>query len=188
MIDVNGFTEKSLWGSKASQEIRFKTLTLLFAESRNFSVLDLGCGLCDFYNYLINAGYSDFEYTGLEINERFYNEVRNKKLPVDIIHGSIESLSENKNFDYVVASGIYNLGNSADESEKFFLDQFKTLYPRIRKGFAVNFLSAFSKNKDKVSTYHEPLRLLSLCMSEFSEKVVLYHNYLPHDFTILVYK
>lgn len=186
MFLKNGYTEKALWGSKESQHKRFSVLLKLFKSKTNFSILDLGCGLADFDSYLKTNNFSNYSYLGLEINHKFVDEV--KKRGVDVLLGSVADLPNDKTWDYVIASGIYNLGENQEIVQRFFLQQFSYLYSRINIGFAVNFLSSYSEKKDNVSIYHNPDILLSKCMSNFSKNIVLDHSYMPHDFTVFVLK
>ena len=188
MIEDNGFTEKSLWGSSRSQQLRFFILSKLFRSKKDFSILDVGCGLCDFYVFLQQHGFENIRYTGLEINPLFVKEVSLRHPSLHIIEGSVDDLPVATRWDYVIASGIYNLGTSVESTEDFFIQQFEKLFPNIEIGFAVNFLSAFSTNKDDVSMYHQPSVILEKCMQHFSPHVQLHQDYLPHDFTVLVYK
>lgn len=188
MIEKNGYTEKSLWGSKESQQLRFKVMAELFVSKENFSVLDLGCGLCDFNEYLLKNGFENFEYTGVEINPLFIEQAKSRNPDINIVFGSVDDLPVDKHWDYVVASGIYNLGSSLEETDDFFISQFSKLYPNIQVGFAVNFLSMYSLNQDHVSIYHNPSIIIDKCTSNFSRYFKLFHDYLPHDFTVFVYK
>jgi SAM-dependent methyltransferase len=189
MLNLHGFNTKALWGSKESQNIRFLKLTELFKSTSNFSVLDIGCGLCDFYFFLIQNGYTNIHYTGLEINDKFYKNVKEKNPELNIILGSIENIElSEKKWDYVVASGIYNLGSSEVENQNEFISNFKEIYNQIRIGFAVNFLSQYSNKKDKLSIYHHPDRLIERCKENFGSFIKFDHTYLPHDFTIFIYK
>lgn len=185
----HGYTAKALWGSEASQRARFSALVRLIHEPAAFSVVDLGCGLCDFYGYLIESGKRDFEYCGADINPKFIAESRRRFPSLALVQGSVDKVVERgQPYDYVVGSGIYNLGKAPREAESLFVRQFRRLFPLIRRGFAVNFLSTYSEHPDGVSMYHDPSALFRLCMRRFSRNVVLDHTYLPHDFTVLVYK
>lgn len=186
-INQFGFTEKALWGSKASQYKRFEIFEKLFLNENKFNLLDIGCGLCDFYKFLTDRKFY-VDYTGLEINESFCKESKFRYPDINIVMGDCKSIPSNIQWDYVVASGIYNLGKSVEEAEEAFLSDFSILYPNIQIGFAVNFLSSNSENKDNISIYHNPGRILTLIQSNISKNVVLFHHYLPNDFTILVYK
>jgi SAM-dependent methyltransferase len=188
MINEYGLTEKALWGSKKSQYVRFNKLLDLFLTKASFSVLDIGCGLCDFYEYIQQKGFSNFNYTGIEINKVFYLEAKKRYPSLDIRNGSFNQLKKTENWDYVIASGIFNLGDSQSETMELFFNQFGNIYSQIKIGFGVNFLSAYHEKQDNISVYHCPTTLFLRCMQEFSKHVVLDHSYLPNDFTILVYK
>lgn len=187
-IDKHGFTPKALWGSKESQILRFKKLSELFLIKNKISILDVGCGMCDFYAYLQKNGYKEIKYTGLEINPQFCQISRNRFPNLDIRLGSLDIIKDNEKWDYVVASGIYNLGISSKLVSEVFINEFKSIYNQINVGFAVNFLSKFSDNPDEISIYHEPLFILDLIFKNFSKYVKFDQTYLPNDFTIFVYK
>jgi SAM-dependent methyltransferase len=188
MISKFGFTAQSLWGSKDSQTIRFNRLSNLIIDKSNFSVLDVGCGLCDFYNYLHDNNYSNFKYTGLEINDQFWIKAKEKYPNLDIRLGSLEEIKDNEKWDYAIASGIYNLAIDENEVLNTYLNDFKSLYDRLNIGFAVNFLSSFSDNKDSKSIYSNPYSIYKNTIEVFSKYIILDQTYLPNDFTILVYK
>ncbi|TXB67270.1 hypothetical protein FRY74_03535 [Vicingus serpentipes] len=190
MIAKNGFTPKALWGSKQSQEKRFEALSKLFLNKEGFTVLDLGCGLCHFNDYLIKNGFSSINYIGADINKNFIDEVRKTKKGIQLINGGVKQILKELecSVDYIVASGIYNLGNNTNETQKTFVEDFTSLYSIINIGFGVNFLSSESNNKDEISVYHEPTDLFKICNSFFTKRIVLSHDYLPHDFTILAFK
>jgi SAM-dependent methyltransferase len=184
----HGLTVRALWGSEASQRARFRAFLPLFGSRQGWSVLDLGSGLADFYPFLAESGFSEIEYCGTDIDPDFVAEARRRHPEATFVTGSVdEVLATDRSFDYVVASGIYNLAGSAREAERHFLRQFLALAPRIRVGFAVNFLSRHSQKPDGVSAYHDPLAVLGLCLRRFGPRVRLDHTYLPHDFTIAVY-
>jgi SAM-dependent methyltransferase len=188
MINKYGFTAKSLWGSRESQYVRFNKLREILLTENNYSVMDLGCGLCDFYEFLNSKGALNLRYTGFEINEKFYNAAKTRFPELDIRNGSLELLKTQENFDYVIASGIYNLGSSSEDLIELFVSQFKALYDKINIGFAVNFLSIHSEQPDSTSIYHDPINVFKKCLTNFSKYVQIDQTYLPNDFTVFVYK
>lgn len=191
MADQNGFTEKALWGSKQSQEKRFGALSNIFLTREKFTVIDYGCGLCHFYDYLSAQGFTDFNYIGIDINERFVTESQKKHSHLQIEAGGkakAMELLQTGTVDYLISSGIYNLGNSIDEVEQIFMDDYADFFNLVKTGIGSNFLSDFSTNKDTESIYHNPHSLLEKCTQTISKNILYFHNYLPHDFTILMYK
>ena len=90
--------------------------------------------------------------------------------------------------DYIISSGIYNLGENELQVQSIFINDYGHFYNSIKIGCAANFLSSFSEKKDNTSIYHNPFSVLEKCQKKISKNVVYIHNYLPHDFTILMYK
>jgi len=188
-IEQHGHNVNALWGSEQSQQKRFMAFKNLFLSNQDFSVLDLGCGMAHFYDFLIKNGFKNIKYIGVDINEKLLNGCIQDYPEHIFIKGSVEDVIEQDiRFDYLVASGLYNLGNSEDEVRAFFLEQFSTLYENINIGFAVNFLSVNSPSPSEDSVYHHPETMMNACMEKFGNNICLMHNYLPHDFTIYQYK
>jgi hypothetical protein len=189
LIELYGFNNQSLAHSLTSQHKRFEVITRLFKYDNVFSLIDLGAGLCDLYPYLINMDFSFTDYTAVDINPKFIKKASELYPEINFINGSVnEIIKTGKQYDYVVASGIYNLGHDVNSNTEFILQQFNTLYPLIRKGFAVNFLSSWAVKKNPQSVYYNPTVMLNHFKKNFGSKIIFYHNYLPHDFTLIVYK
>ena len=190
MANQNGFTEKALWGSKESQEKRFHILSKLFLTKDNFSVIDYGCGLGHFYAFLLKNGFTNIKYIGIDINNKFIDEAQKKHPNLRFELGGREKVEEilMTPVDYLISSGIYNLGSNVDEVEDVFLNDYSSFLNSIKIGLGSNFLSSLSNNKDQQSIYHNPFKLMEKCTKTISKNILYFHNYLPHDFTILIYK
>jgi SAM-dependent methyltransferase len=188
-IDLYGFNKRALAISQHSQQKRFEVAARLFKYDNVFSIIDLGAGLCDFYPHLANLGFQFTDYTAVDINTRFLEKAAELYPEINFIEGSVHEVMETgKDFDYLVASGIYNLGYDLPSNIDFVLDQLRTLFPKINKGIAVNFLSSWAVKKTPISIYYDPVMMLNLFKKNFGSKIILYHNYLPHDFTLIVFK
>jgi len=184
----HGYSAKALWGSERSQKKRFQIfLNYIIDKSSKIKVLDIGSGLGDFYTYLIDLGF-DVDYTGLEINESFHKFCQEKFPKANFILGNVDKLkSYDLEFDYVFASGIYNLGNKKN-AQKAFVNDFQQLFKKINIAACVNFLSSNSINQDEVSVYHSSSEIISLVEENFTKNYILDHNYLPNDFTLIFHK
>lgn len=188
-IKLYGYGNAAIANSLQSQSKRFEVAMQLFKYDNYFSLLDLGTGLCDFYPYMVNLGFVFTDYTGADINPQFINKAKSIYPEVNFINGSVnEVIATGKRFDYVVASGVYNLGYDIESNVSFILKQFNTLYPHVAKGFSVNFLSSWARKKNPLSIYYDPIKMLQLFRGNFGCRISLYHNYLPHDFTIMIQK
>jgi hypothetical protein len=188
-IALYGYGNEAIANSINSQTKRFEVATQLFKYDNYFSLLDLGAGLCDLYPYLTNLGFEFTDYTAADINPQFIKQASVVYTDINFIKGSVnEIIKTGKNFDYVVASGIYNLGYDRESNISFILKQFSTLFPYINKGLTVNFLSDWSRKQNPLSIYYDPITMLHLFRENFGCNITFYHNYLPHDFTIMIQK
>ena len=128
-----------LWASRRTQELRFDALVKL-ADPREMSVLDLGCGRADFYDFLVKRNVKPRRYVGIE-GVRELAEAAEKKNPPDarVIHADFvrEPRRMHVNADIIYCSGALN----TIEADEF--------YATLRHAFAAagstlvfNFLSS----------------------------------------------
>ena len=174
------------WGSLDSQKERFRILTEVGDLSKH-SVLDVGCGLGGYFDYVRNI-YPDILYTGTDINANMIEGAKQRHPGIEFVCTDITTgLSEisQRRFDYVFLSGALNL--SADKHEIAIKNITETMFSLANKGVAINFLSIFSDYLSPGEYYCNPEVILKLAFS-ITKKVVLRHDYMPHDFTIYLYK
>ena len=58
---------------------------------------------------------------------------------------------------------------------------------RARRGAALNMLSTWSPVQEPAQYYADPAVVLDFC-GTLTSRVVLRHDYLPHDFTVYLYR
>ncbi|MDQ0273387.1 class I SAM-dependent methyltransferase [Cytobacillus purgationiresistens] len=192
--DLEGITDTYQdvqWGSKASQNIRFEYLYKLFNEntSDRVSILDVGCGLGHFYKFLIENNKPDVLYTGLDIHSTFIEFLRTKYPNNNFINKSLFELEVDNKFDYLVASGIFNIGNIDINMDQYLKSSIEKMFNLCDKGIAFNLLSHFTPKHyiGAIETYFNPTDVLDFCFN-FTNKINLYHSYRLNDFTIIMYK
>lgn len=168
--------EKVGWGSKESQILRFQIISEISEDFMGAKILDYGCGLGGLLKFLEENKFAGI-YTGYDVLQDMVDNARALNP-----NGSFDNKLPQENFDYVVASGVFAF-SSRDSSVEII----RLLYEKANKGVAVNFLSAHSTNKEEDEFYCKPGEFLDLCMT-FCGKIVLRHDYLPHDFTVYLYK
>ncbi len=201
-----GDSPMTFWGSKESQEKRFEALVKLFNRKSNFTVIDIGCGTGGFLDYLVYKGYGDFRYFGFDINQK-YIDIANEKFGKVLIWinspdsknktghsfgcGGFEDvkkiISEIRDVDYAVASGIYCFGSYQTSIRNNYFYDFNEIFPLLNEGYACNFLSQYSDTRNPDVIYHDPQEIFKIAMCH-SKKVSLHHDYLPNDFTVIVRK
>ena len=178
--------ERVGWGSADSQEKRFSVLTEI-GDLDNDTILDVGCGLGAYFDYIHNA-YPNLSYTGVDINLNMIQEAQQKHSDIEFIHTDITSDSHalnDRKFDYVFLSGALNL--STDKHHDTIENIMKEMFALANKGVAANFLSLFSDYLTPGEYYCNPENILQTAFS-ITKKITLRHDYMPHDFTIYLYK
>ena len=61
------------------------------------------------------------------------------------------------------------------------------MYAICRKGIAFNIMSTKADFIEESEYYADPGIMLTFCLT-LSKNVVLKHDYMPHDFTVYIYK
>lgn len=177
------------WPDLNQQLKRFAELSRLFDTSVPFDVLDFGCGYGALLDYLEGAA-DNANYWGFDISEALLKAGRDThpgaedRFLSELSHGAI--------YDYVVASGIFNLKleaslNAWEEIVHETIDKFNALSMR---GFAFNMLSSYREPHRKRPRlyYGDPLHFFDLCFRKYSPNISLTHDYDLWDFTIIVRK
>jgi hypothetical protein len=85
--------------------------------------------------------------------------------------------------DYVMSSGIFHLGDQA-----FMHRIIAAMYLASVKGVAFNSLSSWDDYHTQDEFFcADPLETLEFCRT-LTAQILMRHDYLPHDFTIFLFK
>lgn len=174
------------WHDQFSQEIRFSALTLA-GDLDNKKILDVGCGLGDFYGYLQQQKIP-VTYTGIDFTEPLIDSAKKKYPDGTFICDDFFSHNFDRTFDYVMASGTFNV--LVLEPETYIKQAISRMFNLANHAVALNLLSSYAPEDKKNLThfnYRDPAALLTLALS-LTPYVSLQHHYLPHDFTLILYK
>lgn len=170
------------WVSRASQEQRFAVLADV-GDLHGATVLDVGCGVADFYAYLQRRSVAPSRYAGMDFTPAMLQTARRRFPQIPFHQGDILDLREPpETADYVVASGLFSHMNDA-----LLRRALPTLFDLCRRGLAFNILSAWTPG-EKADLFHaDPAQTLLWCRT-LTPWSVLRHDYQPHDFTIYLYR
>jgi|1048.fasta_scaffold21606_2 SAM-dependent methyltransferase len=171
------------WGGEEQQRLRFEVLASAWP-TLDCSVLDVGCGRGDFYDFLKSRGFRG-EYLGVDITEEMVS-LSQKRFPepsFEIRDLLVAPLP--RQFDFVVASGIFYIHqeNHLDYSRGLI----RALFNHADKALAFNMLSALTKNQESHESYFIPSEVVSFCQT-LTPYVSLRHEYKQNDFTVYMYK
>jgi len=187
----HGVTPRGVdWNGAASQILRFEQLCKVIGESRGCSLNDVGCGYGALLEFLRARGLHG-AYLGVDVSEEMIGAAR--KLHAGVPNARFfAGAVPDELADYGVASGIFNVRLSHEDSE--WLDYIESMLEVLdrtsRLGFAFNCLTSYS-DRDKMRDdlyYADPRRLFDLCKRRYSRDVALLHDYGLYEFTLLVRK
>ena len=190
-LEEHGTTARGVdWNGDAAQTLRFDELLRIVDVAGRFSINDLGCGYGALLNHLDARGL-EVDYTGIDVSAEMARAGARRfgdRADADFICAA----RPNREADYSVASGIFNvrLERSDAEWRGYIEATLDLLHAASRRGFSFNCLTSYSdawKMRDELY-YADPCALFDLCKRRYSKSVALLHDYGLYDFTILVRK
>lgn len=181
-----GYSEKSLdYRTKTSQKTRFDMITKI-GITDNCSILDVGCGFGDYFNYLQECGIKNVKYSGIDLTESIVNIAKKENPLANVVQDNVLDLEESEKFDYVVSLGFNSVKTGHNwETLIRVLDK---MWKLCNIGIAYNAVSTFASEQDEQIYFVSPTRVMEHVMNNLTYKVVFRHDYMPHDFIIYAYK
>jgi SAM-dependent methyltransferase len=168
------------WGSSLGQQLRFQVL-LEVGRCQNTSVLDVGCGVGHLRQYLSHRDYT-VSYTGIDVIPEMVAVAQNSYPDSHFCVGDITRSGSQWMADYVFGSGLFTFGNY-----EIMKSTIQAMYNSCSQALAFNSLSSWSSQKESQEFYADPLLALEFCHT-LTPWVTLRHDYMPHDFTIYMYR
>jgi len=186
LVEKHGYSPKSLaYSGEKSQKIKFNIVTKVGIED-NCSVLDVGCGFGDYFNYLKQQGIKNVKYCGIDISNKIVDFAKEKNSLANVIQGNVLDLSDDEKYDYVISLGFNCVKTGTNwETLTQVLDK---MWKLSKKGIAYNAVSTFSETSPRKIYFVSPAKVIDYIMTNLTYKVVFRHDYMPHDFTIFAYK
>lgn len=171
------------YGSAASQAAKFHVLSEVIPLS-HCSVLDVGCGFADYADFL-EARFSGVQYTGVDLSSRMHQEARRRRPDLELFQESILDRDDRRMFDVVTANGVFYL--LGDEAQSRMRQLVARMFALARRAVAFNSLSMWASERSPEEFYADPCDVLDFCR-QITPWVTLRHDYLPHDFTVYMYR
>ena len=186
LVEKHGYSPKSLaYSGEKSQKIKFNIVTEVGIEDK-CSVLDVGCGFGDYFNYLKQQGIKNVKYCGIDISNKIVDFAKEKNSLANVIQGNVLDLSDDEKYDYVISLGFNCVKTGTNwETLTQVLDK---MWKLSKKGIAYNAVSTFSETSPRKIYFVSPAKVIDYIMTNLTYKVVFRHDYMPHDFTIFAYK
>ncbi len=192
LFKKHGVDAKSVqWSDKESQFKRFEAL--LQVENEISSIIDLGCGFGDLYEYLQLNNFNG-KYLGLDNVDEFIDAAKERFSDgtAEFKKFDINTSKIPKGYDYIILSGVFN--NKFDGNRDFMINTINEMFKKCEKGIAFNAMSTYVDYQADDLYYTNPLEIFDYCKLNLTRKVVLKHDYIvkkgsiPFEYTIFLYK
>jgi cyclopropane fatty-acyl-phospholipid synthase-like methyltransferase len=188
-IIAHGATPQGVdWNGEDSQNLRFAILSKIIGNDSNAEILDYGCGYGGMFEFYEKNNFN-IQYSSFDVSEKMIESAIQK-------FGTSKAdwffTPPAKSYDYIIASGIFNvkLSSTEDEWKNYIEETLKAIDKISTKGFSFNLLTSYSDKeymKDYLF-YADPTWLFDFCKKNFSKHVALLHDYPLYEFSILVRK
>ncbi len=187
-IDKNSGINIMGYGSELSQDIRFRTLFKV-GDMTEKTILDVGCGRGDFAVKLARHGIKYRNYLGTDIVPEMIEIAKRENTSKNIEFKVLDILNckEKLSFDYVIMCGPLNL--KTPHTEETAKKLIRRAYEIAKIGVAFNMTSTLGDEDKKTehTHYFDPFDTLRYCAT-MTRNLKFDHTYLPHDFTVFMYK
>lgn len=157
----------------------------------NISLLDFGCGAAHLYQYILEKGIENINYTGLDISEKFISLCKRKYPGITFYQADI---SDDKNklpvFDYIVINGVFTEKRelSFDEMWNYFGEMLIRIYSRCKRGIAFNVMSK-EVEWERNDLFHVPTdMLIHFLAKNLGRNFIIRNDYGLYEYTVYVYK
>lgn len=169
--------------SQRTQRMRFE----IFLQLHNIngkSLLDVGCGVGDLWQHLKRRGIQ-CDYWGTDISPEMIRRCQERFPEAHFEVQNILTWEPNRHFDYVVAIAIHNI--KVDNGWQILKQTTQRQFELCR---IATHLSLLTDRYQGFAEQIQPWRVekvLEFALS-ITPYVVLRHDYMPHDFSITLYR
>ena len=143
----------------------------------NDSVLDIGCGVAHLYKFLKMGGWNG-KYLGVDPNKKAIDMIDEN---INAVHGTIEDLPDFMKYDWVIASGVFNLGLT----ENLTFSIIHNMISHANKGIIFNMLQAPYPDS-KYEAYY-PDYVKNKLLKYENDRIEIIEDYMGDDAEFTVY-
>jgi SAM-dependent methyltransferase len=182
-----GYSPETLgWGKQGRQDIRFGVLSQPILESLNSSVLDVGCGFADFYDYLADRGWKG-HYCGIDLVPGLLRVAKERHPELDLYELDITALVLHLGpYDFVVGTGMFNARLKAGNNLEHIECALRNMRGVANVAVCVDFMSTYVDYQHPEGWHTDPAWALALG-KKLSRRVILRHDYMPFEFALIIY-
>ena len=151
----------------------------------NSSVLDIGCGFADLFDYLREHGWEG-KYKGVDLVPGFIDKIRERNRYIDVqCVNDVNDLDGLGNFDYVIAVSTMNFKlNDNEKYIKMFVDK---MFKICNKACIFDFMTTKVDFQHELAWHTNPIWIFEFAHS-LTKKLQYHSHYMPYEFCLVLYK
>ena len=187
-LKETGYSPETLgWGTNGRQEVRFSVLAELALREAGSSVLDVGCGFGDLYDFLKLHGWRG-HYTGIDIVPGLLEVGRERHPGLDLREADITDSTVSFNqYDFVISSGVFNAALPSGRNDAHVEAALRRMLQLCREATCVDFLSSYVDFQKPGAHHTDPCWAFALAMS-ITRRVMLRDDYMPYEFSMFLFR
>lgn len=169
--------------SRRAQRMRFE-IFVLNHDLHGCSLLDVGCGTGDLFDHLQRRSVA-CNYTGIDLSPAMISRARERFPSGVFLEGNAIDALPSKQFDYTVSIGIHNVkvAGGWDILAASLRHQFEMCTIAAHASLLTDRYPGFADHVQAWKVEHVTTLAFSI-----TPYVVLRNDYLPHDFSITLYR
>jgi SAM-dependent methyltransferase len=171
-------------GSVEKQRIRHSIHATALRGERP-QVLDVGCGLGQFYHYLRETG-RDCAYTGYDIVPEYVAACRELYPQAQFEERNIFEDGIGVVYDTIVMSQVLNNRYQASDNMAVMRRALALAFEHTRTSVSVDMMSAYVDFQNPDLFYYAPEAIFSLARS-ITRRVIIRHDYRPFEFCVQLF-
>lgn len=184
----HGYSPETLgWGNHGRQELRFSVLAEHAIRAPESSVLDVGCGFADLYDFLIQHGWHG-QYKGIDIVPSLLEVARRRHPDLDLWEIDItDPTARLGKYDFVIGSGIFNAKLLGEDNPSHIQRALNAMFQHARVAVCVDFMTIHVDYQKPGSWHTDPAWAIDVAR-RLSRRLLLRSDYMPYEFAVLIFR
>ena len=171
-------------GSDQKQALRHGVLASALRGPKP-SILEVGCGLADFYKYLLKPK-QDCSYRGYDIVPEYIAESRRTYPQADFVLRNIFLEGIEGTYDTIVMSQVLNNRYKKSDNMQVLQRAMELAFQHSRVSVAIDMLSTYVDFRNPDLYYYSPEEIFRVAKT-ISPRVVIRHDYRAFEFCVQLF-
>jgi SAM-dependent methyltransferase len=187
-LAVHGYSPESLCcGRGGRSEIRFGVMGEPILAKPDSSVLDIGCGFADLFDYLRAKGWRG-RYTGVDLVPGLLKVARERHPELDLRQVSgADDLDAVGRHDFVIAVSTMNFKLENNGNEAYIRNFVSRMFHLAEVACMFDFQTTYVDFQSPLAWHTSPIWIMEFA-NTLTRRLVLRADYMPYEFCMVLYK